>query len=404
MNAQCLHISVADRHGEHEDEDRKPTVEAVNPAADVLARILDVAQEEDLDRSQNGQSRRQSHLPPRTPVRDEPGDEHDDLEQPDEAADRAVGIETALFSEDPHGDEVELEDDADRDERRRDGAQPEEEASRTAHPRETRPVDGEGQLKSAGLDRIHVTGGTGFLGRELLRRAPRATSERVDVCDTEAVCALFERLRPDVVIHTAYRQTGPGAWAITVDGAETVAHAAHAVNARFVHFSTDVVFDGLKGAPYVEEDEPCPATEYGRAKAESERRVRAAHPEALVVRTSLLLGGPGHEPSKHELAALNAEMTFYEDEIRCPIQVGDLAAALLELAELRVTGVLHIAGADALSRAELAELAAGRSVARAPAPPGRPLDCTLDCTRARSLLRTELRGIRTVFGARAGDE
>ena len=265
-------------------------------------------------------------------------------------------------------------------------------------------MGGRGQLKSAGLDRIHVTGATGFLGRELLRQAPGATDERVDVCDTEAVRTLFERLRPDVVIHTAYRQRGPRAWEITVDGAETVARAAHAVGAGFVHLSTDVVFDGLKGEPYVEEDEPCPATEYGRAKAESERRVRAAHPEALVVRTSLLLGGPGHEPSKHELAALDAEMTFYEDEIRCPIQAGDLAAALLELAALGVTGMLHVAGADALSRADLAELVAGRSVARAPAPPGRPLDCTLDCSRARSLLETELRGIRSVFGARAAGE
>ena len=249
-----------------------------------------------------------------------------------------------------------------------------------------------------------MTGGTGFLGRELLRQAPGATDERVDVRDAAAVRTLLERLRPKVVVHTAYRQEGPDAWEITVDGAETVARAARAVGAGFVHLSTDVVFDGLKGEPYVEEDEPCPATEYGRAKAESEKRVRAAHPEALVVRTSLLVGGPDHEPSKHELAALDPGMTFYEDEIRCPIQVGDLAAAVLELAAFGVTGVLHVAGADALSRADLAELIAGCPVARAPAPPGRPLDCTLDCSRARSLLATELRGIRSVIGTRAADE
>ena len=249
-----------------------------------------------------------------------------------------------------------------------------------------------------------MTGGTGFLGRELLRQAPGATDERVDVRDAAAVRTLLERLRPKVVVHTAYRQEGPDAWEITVDGAETVARVAHAVGAGFVHLSTDVVFDGLKGEPYVEEDEPCPATEYGRAKAESEKRVRAAHPEALVVRTSLLVGGPDHEPSKHERAAIDPGMTFYEDEIRCPIQVGDLAAAVLELAALGVTGVVHVAGADALSRSDLAELVSGHRVLRGQAPPGRPLDCTLDCSRARSLLRTELRGIHTVFGARADEE
>jgi dTDP-4-dehydrorhamnose reductase len=246
---------------------------------------------------------------------------------------------------------------------------------------------------------VHVTGATGFLGRELVALEPEATGDRVEVRDGRAVDNLFSRLTPDVVVHTAYRQEGPGAWETTVDGAENVARAARSVGAQLVFISTDVVFDGRKGSPYVEEDEPSPVTEYGRAKAESERRVRAAHPDALVVRTSLIVGGPGHEPSKHEIAAVEPTPTFYDDEIRCPIQVGDLAAALLELARLDVTGVLHVAGADALSRADLAELIAGRPVRRAPAPPERPLDCRLDCSRVRGLLRIELRGVRSLFAA-----
>ena len=245
--------------------------------------------------------------------------------------------------------------------------------------------------------RLHVTGASGFLGRELLRLAPEVSGERFEVRDAGATQRVLERLRPEVVIHTAYRQEGPGAWEITVDGAENVAVAASRVGARLLHVSTDVVFDGRKGDPYVEEDEPTPVTEYGRAKAESEARVRAVHPDALVVRTSLLIGGPGHEPSKHELAAGDPEPTFYEGEIRCPTQVGDLAAALLELASLEVSGVLHVAGADGVSRAELAELVLGRPVRRMPAPPERPLDCRLDCSKARSLLRRELRGVRDVF-------
>jgi dTDP-4-dehydrorhamnose reductase len=250
--------------------------------------------------------------------------------------------------------------------------------------------------------RVHVTGATGFLGRELLRHVPGATGDRVEIRDRAAVRALLEAVRPDVVVHTAYRQDGADAWGITVDGAENVAHEARAVGARLLHLSTDVVFDGRKGAPYVEEDEPCPVTEYGRAKAESELRVRAAYPDAVVVRTSLIVGGSGHEPSKHERAAVDPEMVFYADEIRCPIQVGDLATALLELAALDISGVLHVAGEDAVSRADLAELVTGRPVRRTRAPLDRPLDCRLDCSRARELLGTRLRGARSVIGPEPG--
>ena len=244
---------------------------------------------------------------------------------------------------------------------------------------------------------LHVTGGSGYLGSELRRQAPEATAERVEIRDAKAVRALLVRLRPEVVIHTAYRQDGPDAWAITAAGAENVAVAAAEVGARLVHVSTDVVFDGRKGASYIEDDPPCPVTDYGRAKAEAEQRVVAACPEALVVRTSLIVGGPGFPPSKHELAATDPEMTFYSDEIRSPIQVGDLAAALLELATVDVSGLLHVAGSDDVSRAELAMLVTRRPVSATAAPADRPLDCSLDSSRARRLLRTELRGVRTVL-------
>ena len=243
--------------------------------------------------------------------------------------------------------------------------------------------------------RLHITGATGYLGSELARRRPEASTERVEIRDEQAVRTLLERVRPDVVVHTAYRQEGPDAWAITVDGAENVARAAAGIDARLVQLSTDVVFDGRKGGPYVEGDPPSPVTEYGRAKAAAEARVAAAHPEALLVRTSLIYGGT--TPSKHERAVCDPANVFYTNERRSPVQVGDLAAALLELAERPVSGLLHVAGAHAVSRAEFAELIARRPVATTLAPPGRPLDCALDSTRAGTLVRTRLRGVREVL-------
>jgi dTDP-4-dehydrorhamnose reductase len=239
---------------------------------------------------------------------------------------------------------------------------------------------------------VHVTGATGYLGAELVRLLPRASGERVEIRDAEATRALFERLRPRTVIHTAYRQEDAS---VNVEGSENVALAAASVGARLLHLSTDVVFDGRKGVPYVEEDPLSPVNEYGASKAEAERRVAAAHPEALIVRTSLIVGGA--TPSKHELAATGPG-PWFTNEIRSPIQVTDLARALLELAALDVAGPLHVAGADGVSRAELAELVAGRPVPTAEAPSTRPLDCRLDSSRAQAMIRTRLRGVREVLG------
>jgi len=157
---------------------------------------------------------------------------------------------------------------------------------------------------------LHVIGATGYLGAELVRLRPDASTERVEIRDAAAVLALLERLRPETVIHTAYRQEDAG---VNVEGSANVARAAAAVGARLVHLSTDVVFDGLKGAPYVEQDPLSPVSDYGASKAEAERRVATEHPAALIVRTSLIVGGL--EPSKHELAAAGPG-PWFTNEIR----------------------------------------------------------------------------------------
>ena len=251
-----------------------------------------------------------------------------------------------------------------------------------------------------------VTGGSGYLGRELLRRRPgavgasRGSGVRLDVRDAAAVQAALGELRPAVVIHTAYAMDDR---ATTYGGAVNVARAAARVGARLIHVSTDVVFDGEKGAAYVEEDEPTPVTAYGRDKADAEPAVRDAHPEALVVRTSLMYGGA--EPGRHERTAADPESVFFTDELRSPVHVGDLAGALLELAGGEHAGILHVAGADALSRYDFARLLAPHPVrVRGSTIEGsglaRPRACVLSSARAATLLRTRLRGAREVLERR----
>ena len=120
------------------------------------------------------------------------------------------------------------------------------------------------------------------------------------------------------------------------------------------------------------------------------------------MRTSLIVGGGSpHETAVHELAAGRRDGVLFSDEIRCPVHVGDLASALLELTAADSAGILNVAGPDALSRYELGCLIArrdGLDEARLPAGlqasggQARPLDVRLDCRATQAKLRTRLRG------------
>jgi dTDP-4-dehydrorhamnose reductase len=259
-----------------------------------------------------------------------------------------------------------------------------------------------------GVQRLMVTGGCGYLGSELLRRAPergwttRATWferlppaggrwMRVDVRSPGAVAEAMRGV--DAVIHTAYRQ-GEGEWEANAVGSGVVAEAAR--GRRLVHLSTDLVFDGARGR-YREEDEPAPVNSYGRSKAEAERRVAAAHPSASIVRTSLIYGG-GEPGPQERLARENRR--FFVDELRSPVHVGDLAEAILDLVELDHAGPIHMGGADDVSRFDFAVLLGADPAELEPAhtTPDRAPNVTLDSARAAGLVRTRLRGVREVLG------
>ena len=264
-----------------------------------------------------------------------------------------------------------------------------------------------------------VIGGTGLLGRRLTRQAQRAGHDvvatfhahapaaadvdwrQLDIRRREDVRKLALQVRPDVIVNAAYRQSD---WETTADGGLHVALAAAAAGARLVHVSSDAVFSGAAPS-YDETCQPDPVTPYGAAKAAAETAVKGIVPDAVIARTSLIVGDgdSAHEKLVHALAAGDLAGALFTDEVRCPVYVGDLAAALLELGAAPDAGVCHVAGADAVSRYELGLLIAARDGLDQAAIPAGPRSAggragaarvRLDSTRTQARLTTRLRGAR----------
>jgi dTDP-4-dehydrorhamnose reductase len=224
---------------------------------------------------------------------------------------------------------------------------------------------------------LYVTGSSGFLGRHIVNGVPAErwelvaqTSQALDFRNRESVLGVIGDWRPTVIIHTAYRKNDRSS---NVDATRHVAEAASLVGSRLIHVSTDALFAG-RSDPYTERDTPTPVHEYGREKAEAEQIVASLCHNAVVVRTSLLIGGnqrsgrqrSGQQLSGHEIAVGDAihgrsPITFFTDEVRSPVLVDELAAALTDLAARpEITGVLHLGGPDPISRADLALMIARR--------------------------------------------
>ncbi|MEV8457855.1 sugar nucleotide-binding protein [Streptomyces sp. NPDC052095] len=266
---------------------------------------------------------------------------------------------------------------------------------------------------------ILITGGSGFLGTELVRRAvaagqataatfatrpgstPGASWHALDLRDVDRIEAVMADVEPRVVVNAT---SGGPDWTVTAEGPVRLAMAAAKHGSRLVHVSSDAVFSGVR-VHYDESCLPDPLTPYGAAKAAAETGVRLVHPGAVVARTSLIIGDQRseHVRAVHELAAGTRTGVLFTDDIRCPVHVADLAAALLELASSDRSGVHHLAGTDPVNRHELGTLIArrdGLDAARLPtglradsALPG-ALDVRLDSRATQERLRTRLRGAR----------
>ena len=211
---------------------------------------------------------------------------------------------------------------------------------------------------------ILIVGSRGQLGSALMRvyedRAPVGVEHRLfDVEDAAAVATLFARYRPDVVINTAaYHvvdlcETRPErAFAVNAFAVDRLAAHCTAASARFVHISTDYVFDGTATEPYPEDAATAPLNAYGASKVAGEHLLRRHGAEHVVVRTSGLYGATGAASkggsfAERTLRAARAgePMRVVDDVTTTPSHVAHVAAAIRAIVDAGATGTYHVTNA-----------------------------------------------------------
>ena len=264
--------------------------------------------------------------------------------------------------------------------------------------------------------RVLLFGGTGQVGTEIRALASGSVNlvapgqAEVDLKDAGAIATVVGAAPWDVVINAAAytdvdRAEREEAAALVLN-ADAPSHIAIATGSRgipLIHISTDYVFDGRKGAPYVEQDEVSPLNAYGRSKLAGECAVAGGNPRHIILRTSWVYSQYRKNFVKTilRLAFERDRLSIVADQHGCPTAAGDIARACLDIAarcaserENTRYGVYHFAGAGEATWFQFASAIiefAGKRIAKPPqlvpiqtidypTPATRPLDTRLDCS------------------------
>jgi dTDP-4-dehydrorhamnose reductase len=262
-----------------------------------------------------------------------------------------------------------------------------------------------------------ITGKTGTLGQALARACTRrglphvlTSREILPLENPTAARAALEQYRPSAVLNAAGSVAIDDAelnpercMSANVNGPETLAGLCREHDIPFVTFSSDQVFDGSKGASYVESDPQNPVNMYGRSKVEAERRVLAVGGRSLIVRTAAFFSPDDtYNFAVGALRSIRARerLLAADDQFVSPTYVPDLVDSVLDLLIDGETGIWHLANRGGVSWAMFAELLAERAQmdcqyivpvpgsalgCRAP----RPSDVTLASTRSSMLASLE---------------
>ena len=282
--------------------------------------------------------------------------------------------------------------------------------------------------------RLIVTGASGFVAGSIIWQAgpewevhalsskpapihrPHLHWHTLDVLDADELRRVFEHIRPSVVIHTAAiadinfcEANTDTADQVNIVLTRGLVELCREGGARMIFASTDTVFDGEKGS-YIETDATGPVNYYGHTKVMAEEFVQERLSDWVIARPAIVLGLPFFSEGNSVLVRLLASLKAGEQvraltkEVRTPVDVVTLGEALLELAGNSYQGILHLSGNDRMDRPTFSRLIAQRMgfptelivpvdsrglAGRAP----RPRDVSLDNSKARATLKTQMRGL-----------
>lgn len=216
--------------------------------------------------------------------------------------------------------------------------------------------------------RVLVIGANGQLGTEIVKvlRSEEViplTHEDIEVADEGSVRKTMAPYQPEVIISTAaYHRVADcekneiKSFEVNAIGAKNLANVCKEKNAVLVYISTDYVFDGQKGKPYIESDPPRPLNVYGISKLAGEYYIRYIWPKHFIIRTSGLYGsakcrakGGNFIDLMLRLANERDEIQVVDDEVLTPTYTKDLALKIRELIQRDYFGLYHITNNGACS-------------------------------------------------------
>ena len=229
--------------------------------------------------------------------------------------------------------------------------------------------------------KLLITGASGLLGHKIVQLAVEKGHEahstyrehatksgnpvKLDLTDKNQVSETILKLKPEAIVHTAAYTDVEGceinqdlAWKVNAEATRHLAEASASIRSHLTYVSTDYVFDGEKGL-YSEEDQPNPVSYYGYTKLKGEEFVKKHAYTWSIARTSVIYGWNQTQKLNFATWIINnlkqgKEIKVLIDQHVSPTLNTNLAEMLLEIAEKKMTGTLHTAGASRVSRHEFA--------------------------------------------------